>query len=56
VIESTKAFWEGRTGTLISQEDSRQMIRNISGFFAVLAEFDRRSQDGSTAPSTDGRP
>ncbi len=47
IIEHTIAFWRKRTGEECSHEDARQMVANITGFFDVLAEWDRYSQEES---------
>lgn len=45
IIEDTIAFWSRRTGREISRERTRQMVANVSGFFEVLAEWDRKARD-----------
>ena len=44
IIEQTIAFWRERTGQEYSQEDARQIVANVSGFFTVLAEWERRAK------------
>jgi len=39
LIEQTISIFESRTGRLISQEEARQAVENISGFFRVLQEW-----------------
>ena len=39
LIEQTISVFESRTGRMISQEDVRQAVENISGFFLVLQEW-----------------
>lgn len=41
LIDRTAAFWEGRLGRAVSQEDARQIAENMVGFFSVLAEWSR---------------
>jgi hypothetical protein len=43
-IEKTRAFWGDRTGIAVSKEDAREMVANISGFFRVLAEWDKKAR------------
>ncbi len=50
-IEETRAFWSKRTGKTFSREDAREMIANISGFFRVLAEWDRKARMEEAAES-----
>ncbi len=45
LIEETKRFWQARTGESISDEDARQMIENITGFFKVLIEWDEKAKN-----------
>ena len=40
----TIVFWSERSGQEFSQEDARQMVANVSGFFTVLAEWERRAK------------
>jgi hypothetical protein len=42
--EQTVAFWSNRTGREISQEDARQIIENVTGFFQVLFEWEKAEQ------------
>ena len=39
LIEQTISVFENRTGRMISEEDARQAVENISGFFRVLQEW-----------------
>jgi len=49
IIDSTAEFWNRRTGGSVSDEDARQMIRSIAGFFSVLDEWDRRARESKQA-------
>jgi len=42
ITKYTINFWRKRTGKTFSQEDARQMVTNISGFFTVLSEWSRK--------------
>jgi hypothetical protein len=44
IIAHTIAFWSERMGEEYSQEDAREMVANVSGFFTVLAEWERRAK------------
>lgn len=44
-IQATMDFWSQKTGRQISEEDAREMNANISGFFAVLREWDERDRN-----------
>ncbi|RWH75387.1 hypothetical protein [Mesorhizobium sp.] len=39
LLERTVQLFEARTGRLLSNEDARQMVENVSGFFRILAEW-----------------
>jgi predicted transcriptional regulator len=39
LIEQTILIFESRTGRVISEEDARQAVENISGFFQMLQEW-----------------
>ena len=39
LIEQTITVFESWTGRVISQEEARQAVENISGFFRVLQEW-----------------
>jgi hypothetical protein len=35
-IEQTKQFWKARAHKALSDEDAREIIENITGFFKIL--------------------
>ncbi|MER9619387.1 hypothetical protein [Mesorhizobium sp. M0207] len=39
LLERTVQLFEARTGRLLSKEEARQIVENVSGFFRVLAEW-----------------
>jgi hypothetical protein len=41
LIDRTRAVWQRRLGCDLSREDARQIAENVTGFFAVLAEWSR---------------
>jgi hypothetical protein len=45
ILNQTIAFWSERTGQEFSHEDAREMVANVSGFFTVLAEWQRRTTE-----------
>jgi hypothetical protein len=54
LIERTRRLWHSRLGRDVSCEDARQIAENITGFFAVLAEWsnaERRAANDDEAPS-----
>jgi hypothetical protein len=40
IINETAQFWSKRTGRELSEEDARQIIENMTGFFRVLSEWE----------------
>jgi hypothetical protein len=51
-IEKTRTFWGERSGRVFSREEAREMVVNISGFFRVLAEWDRKARMEAAASSS----
>ena len=41
-IERTMLFWQPRASKKLTAEDARQMIENVTGFFAQLEAWDTR--------------
>jgi hypothetical protein len=41
LIDRTRQVWQPRLGRKLSREDARQISENVTGFFAVLAEWSR---------------
>ncbi len=41
LIDRTCTVWQPRLGRDLSREDARQIAENVTGFFAVLAEWSR---------------
>jgi hypothetical protein len=55
LIEPTRRFWHSRLGRNVSCEDARQIVENVTGFFAVLAEWSHAeccAANDNGAPST----
>jgi len=42
LTEHTIAVWQKRTPHQITAEDAREITENITGFFAILAEWSRK--------------
>lgn len=40
IINETARFWSRRAGRELSNEESRQVIENMTGFFRVLSEWE----------------
>jgi hypothetical protein len=41
LIGRTCKVWQPRTGRNLTNEDARQIAENVTGFFALLAEWSR---------------
>jgi hypothetical protein len=41
LIDRTRQVWQPRLGRDLSREDARQIAENVTGFFAILAEWSR---------------
>jgi hypothetical protein len=39
LVERTQQLWTSRLRRDLSREDGRQIIENVTGFFAILAEW-----------------
>ena len=48
--QRTRKVWQPRIGRDLSSEDARQIVENVSGFFAVLADWSRLE---GTIPAND---
>jgi hypothetical protein len=44
LIDRTRKVWKPRLGSDLSREDARQVTENVTGFFAILAEWSRAEQ------------
>jgi hypothetical protein len=51
LIGRTRQVWQPRLGYDLSPEDTRQIIGNVTGFFALLAEWSR-AETPSTVNNT----
>ena len=54
LIEQTISVFKSRTGRVISREEARQAVENISGFFSVLQEW-AEAETGKAAPNIERR-
>jgi hypothetical protein len=58
LIDQTIAIWQKRTERKLTREDGREIIENISGFFSILQEWERKeraAQRARTALSSDSK-
>ena len=60
-LTGRRQVWQPRLGRDLSREDARQIAENVTGFFAILAEWSRAempvpaNDTGKPATSDDGR-
>ena len=50
-LERTKQFWQARAQKALSDEDVRQIIENMTGFFKVLKEWGKKENDRTNCSS-----
>jgi hypothetical protein len=48
-IDQTIAIWQKRTERRLTREDGREIIENITGFFAILQEWERKERTAGYA-------
>ena len=49
LIEETVALWQPRCRRHVSQEEARQMIENVAGFFNLLARWEAEEHGAAAA-------
>src|SRR5262249_7128779 len=54
--QRTLNLWQSRTARGLTPEDARQMAANVSGFFILLAEWDRQARRVQDRPPADDQP
>jgi hypothetical protein len=52
--QRTRAFWQPWSSRELTEEDAREMAANVSGFFRLLAEWDREARREQEQPPMDG--
>jgi hypothetical protein len=50
LLGRTRQIWQPRLGSDLSREDARQIVENVTGFFALLAKWSRAE---TPAPAND---
>jgi len=43
-VDRTRAVWQPRLGRDLSPDEAKQITANVTGFFAVLAEWVRKEE------------
>ena len=58
LTDHTLAVWQSRTPRRLRKEDACEITENLTGFFAILAEWSRQEgydrPDGTSSGGTDG--
>jgi hypothetical protein len=55
LTDRTRQVWQSRLGRDLSREDGRQIAENVTGFFAILAEWlhaERRAANDNETTAT----
>lgn len=50
LLDRTVELFQTRTGRTLSKEDARQIVENLSGFFRILAEWDKADRAAPSLP------
>ena len=50
-IIQTRDFWQQRTAGEVTDEDARQIIENVTGFFSILREWDMAEKENAQSCS-----
>lgn len=45
LIRGAREFWGNRNGREISNEEAREIIANVTGFFSILQEWENRMEE-----------
>lgn len=53
LIEETLRVFQPRTERRLTREDAREIAHNLTGFFKVLVEWDRREREKAAASGDD---
>ena len=50
LLKRTRAFWEPRYGRKLSDEEAREIVENVVGFFRILEEWNARDGGSKEQP------
>ena len=53
LLEETIRFWQQRTSRLLTPEDARQMVENVTGFFTILEGWSVAADTRPSEPEAD---
>lgn len=56
LVEKARHVFQKRTSRKLTNEDARQMLENLTGFFRVLLEWDRAERRSQSDAGTDEPP
>ncbi|MCK6619734.1 MAG: hypothetical protein HUU32_04470 [Calditrichaceae bacterium] len=48
IIQATIDFWKAYTGQTLSTQEARESISNMSGFFALLNEWEGNEREAAS--------
>jgi hypothetical protein len=51
--QRTRELWQPKTSRKLTEEDVREIAANVSGFFRLLAEWDREAHQEQEQPPAD---
>ena len=54
LIDRNRAVWQPRLGRDLTPDEARQISANVTGFFAVLAEWARKEEHEVQRSATSG--
>jgi hypothetical protein len=54
-IEQALGVWRPRTSKALSAEDAREMARNVTGFFGILAQWEAVERIAANSPPSCAR-
>jgi hypothetical protein len=53
ILKKTIDVWQPHSEKKLTEEDARQIIQNLTGFFETLARWDRESTNSNTTDEGD---
>ena len=51
-VDRSHEFWKERTGKPLSQEEHREAVQNLTGFFRLLLAWDQEAAKHGKTPET----
>jgi hypothetical protein len=53
LLEETIRFWQPRVSRQLTDEDARQMVENVTGFFTTLQGWSAAAETRQSQPEAD---